>query len=117
MATIPNSMRLFRNRTVFDVQKRERARFSKHSFLVDQESNVLYVNQASEINPPDQRASTTVELYLDEDGKFDVDWEGKPYVFGSQQVTEMKGWISLSRRADIEMVPVESVVNWPAPQV
>src|SRR4051794_4760444 len=115
MATIPNSMRPDRNRTVFDMQKGERARFSMHSFLVDQESNVLYVNQASEINEPDQRASTTVELYLDEEGKFHVDWEGKPYVFGSQQVTEMKGWISLSRRADIKMVPVESVVNWPAP--
>ena len=100
-------------RRVLEMSRGERALVGMHAFKVDRQSGALFLNNATRINEPD-RVIRTVELYLDEDGNFHVDWKHQRYRFKPTQVDEMSNWEQIGTTKDgYRMVPIASVVNWP----
>lgn len=76
----------------------ERGLIPMYSFKVDRGTYRLYVNTAVEINyePPDE----CVELFLDGQGGFQVNWQNKDFEFRPNQfVDDGESWVKMSANA------------------
>ena len=86
-----------------------------YAFKVDKTSRALFLNNTTQINDP--VVVRTVELYLDDAGKFHVDWKHQQYEFKTHQIQNMEDWHILgTTKEGYTMVPIASVVNWPEPE-
>src|SRR3954463_10769141 len=99
MATVPSSMCPKPVRRVLDMNRGERALVGIYAFKVDGKSGALFLNNRTQINDPD-RLIRTVELYLDENGNFHVDWQHQRYQFKPTQLDDMSNWEQIGTTKD-----------------
>src|SRR5689334_12436216 len=90
MATVPPHMLPKAPRRVLDMCPGEKADVGLYAFKVDPASRVLYLSNTTEINDPS--IERTAELFLDDAGRYRVDWRKHDYEFKKHQLEDLEDW-------------------------